>query len=104
MGTNRHTVPNALILSATILLTSSIACAAQSAAQTVSTQGEAIVTVASNTDKTDNAMGSVEPASFPSSETGVRKAAAEGPESLRRYVQRTRRIYNYYYWNFAKEQ
>lgn len=104
METNRYTVPNALILGAVILLISSVACAAQSAAQTVSTQGAAIVTVARNTDKTGNAMGSVEPASFPWSETGVRKAAAEGHESLRRYVQRTRMIYNYYYWNFAKEQ
>ena len=104
METNRYTVPNAVILSAAILLTSSIACAAQPAPQTVSTQGGASVTVASNTDNTVKAAGSVEPGSFPSSETGVRKAAAEGPESLRRYVQRTRMIYNYFYWNFAKEQ
>ena len=48
------------------------------------TQGGASVTVASNTDNTVKAAGSVEPGSFPSSETGVRKAAAEGPESLRR--------------------
>jgi hypothetical protein len=104
MGTNRLTMSNALILSATILLTSPIAWAAQSAAQMVGTQGAAIVTAARNTDKTGNAIGSVEPASFPSSEIGVRKAAAEGPESLRRYVQRTRMIYNYYYWNFTKVQ
>src|SRR5216110_3240315 len=58
------------------------------------TQGAAIVTAA----------GSAEPASFPSSEAGVRRAAADGAESLRRYIQRTRMIYNYYYWNFAKQQ
>ena len=104
METNRYTVPNALILGATIVLTSSIACAAQSAAQTVGKQEAANVTLASNTDKTANATSSLELASFPSSETGVRKAAAEGPESLRRYVQRTRMIYNYFYWKFAKEQ
>ena len=35
-------------------------------------------------------------------ETGVRRAAAEGPDALRRYIWRTRMIYNYYYWDFAK--
>ena len=104
MGTNGYTVSNALMLSAMIMLTSSIACAAQPAAQTASTQGAAIVMVANNVDKAANVTGAVEPASFPSSEVGVRKAAADGPESLRRYIQRTRMIYNYYYWSFAKER
>ena len=94
MGTNRHTMCNTLMLGATIMLTSAIACAAQPIAPTVGTQGAAIVTAA----------GSAEPASFPSSEAGVRRAAADGAESLRRYIQRTRMIYNYYYWNFAKQQ
>jgi hypothetical protein len=104
MGTNRFTTSNALMLGATIMLTSSIACAAQSTAPTISTQGAAVVAVASNADTAANTTRSVEPASFPSSEAGVRRAAAEGPESLRRYIQRTRMIYNYYYWSFAKEQ
>jgi hypothetical protein len=34
-------------------------------------------------------------------EAGVRRAAAQGPEALRRYIWRTRMIYNYYYWDFA---
>jgi hypothetical protein len=42
--------------------------------------------------------------SFPAHETRVRAAAAEGPESLRRYVHRTRMIYNFYYWDFAPKQ
>jgi hypothetical protein len=42
--------------------------------------------------------------SYPASQAGVRKAAAEGPDALRRYVQRTRMIHNYYYWDFAKQQ
>ena len=104
MGTSRFTMSNALMLSATIMFTSSIACAAQSTAPTSSTQGAAVVAVASDADKAANATGSVEPASFPSSEIGVRRAADEGPESLRRYLQRTRMIYNYYYWSFAKDQ
>lgn len=39
--------------------------------------------------------------SFPAGEAGVRKAAAEGNETLRRYVWRTRMIYNYYFPEFA---
>ncbi len=41
---------------------------------------------------------------FPPWQAGVRKAAAEGPDVLRRYVQRTRMIHNYYYGDFAKGQ
>jgi hypothetical protein len=39
--------------------------------------------------------------SFPAHETRVRAAAAQGPEALRRYIHRTRMIYNFYYWDFA---
>lgn len=35
-------------------------------------------------------------------ERGVRKAAAGGPTTLRRYVQRTEAIYHFSYWDFAK--
>ena len=38
---------------------------------------------------------------FPSYEAGVRTAAAQGSEALRRYVHRTRMIYNFYYWDYA---
>jgi len=41
---------------------------------------------------------------YPPLEAGVRKAAMQGPEALRRYVWRTRMIYDYYYWDFAKEE
>ena len=39
---------------------------------------------------------------FPPLQSGVRQAAAEGPTILRRYVNRTRMIYNYYYYDFAR--
>jgi len=42
--------------------------------------------------------------SYRPNEAGVRKAAALGPESLRRYIQRTRMIYNYSFWDFAAEE
>jgi hypothetical protein len=99
MGTNRLTVSNALILGATLMLTSPLVFAAEATPQNAT-----IVAAAGSAGNTANVTGSAEPVSFPSSESGVRRAAAEGPESLRRYVQRTRMIYNYYYWNFAKEQ
>jgi bifunctional ADP-heptose synthase (sugar kinase/adenylyltransferase) len=38
---------------------------------------------------------------FPAYQTGVRAAAAQGPEALRRYLWRTRMIYNFYYDDFA---
>ena len=41
---------------------------------------------------------------FPSYQRGVRKAAAEGNEALRRYVWRTRMIYNFHYNDFAPKE
>ncbi|HEY2883589.1 MAG TPA: hypothetical protein VGJ08_00070 [Rhizomicrobium sp.] len=103
MGVKRYNVSNVLMLGATFTLASSIACAEQSGEPKVGTQGATIV-VAGNADKAANAAAPVDVTSFPSSQAGVRRAAQEGPESLRRYIQRTRTIYNYYYWNFAKGQ
>jgi hypothetical protein len=40
----------------------------------------------------------------PAYQRGVRKAAAEGPDALRRYVWRTRMIYNFYYNDFAPRE
>ena len=41
---------------------------------------------------------------FPAYQRGVRQAAAEGNEALRRYVWRTRMIYNFYYQDFAPKE
>jgi hypothetical protein len=38
---------------------------------------------------------------YPAYQRGVREAATQGPEALRRYVWRTRMIYNFYYYDFA---
>ena len=44
----------------------------------------------------------VEPdAMFPAYQRGVRDAAAQGNEALRRYIWRTRMIYDFYYPDFA---
>jgi hypothetical protein len=50
------------------------------------------------------AVGSASPRSYPANEAGVRRAAAQGPEALRRYIWRTRMVYNYYFWNFVKQK
>lgn len=41
---------------------------------------------------------------YPAYQRGVRAAAAEGPEALRRYTWRTRMIYNFYYNDFVPKQ
>jgi len=38
---------------------------------------------------------------YPAYQRGVRQAASEGPEALRRYIWRTRMIHNFYYHDFA---
>ena len=40
---------------------------------------------------------------FPAHEAGVRAAAAQGPDALRWYVQRTRMIHQFYYNDFARD-
>ena len=51
------------------------------------------------------ARGAALPAdAFPSYQRGVRQAAAEGPLALRRYIWRTRMIYNFYYYDFAPRE
>jgi hypothetical protein len=40
-------------------------------------------------------------AAFPAYQRGVREAAAESNEALRRYIWRTRMIYDFYYPDFA---
>jgi hypothetical protein len=39
---------------------------------------------------------------YPAHEAGVRAAAAQGPDALRWYVQRTRMIHQFYFNDFAR--
>jgi hypothetical protein len=41
---------------------------------------------------------------YPAYQRGVRQAADEGNEALRRYVWRTRMIYDFYYYDFANRR
>ena len=40
---------------------------------------------------------------YPAYQRGVREAASQGPEALRRYIWRTRMIYDYYYPDFVQD-
>ncbi len=44
------------------------------------------------------------PDALPAYQRGVRQAAAESNEALRRYIWRTRMIYNFYYDDFAPQE
>jgi hypothetical protein len=58
---------------------------------------------ADNSETAAQAPGSATPLGYPPLEAGVRRAAAQGPEALRRYIWRTRMIYNYNFWYFVKQ-
>jgi hypothetical protein len=81
-----------------------LAATAALASQTSVPQTSAQLTVADSTEKMAGAPVSTMPSSYPPLEAGVWRAAAEGPVALRRYIFRTRMIYNYYYPNFIKTE
>jgi hypothetical protein len=93
-----HALAGALALAATAALANPVA------SPTSVPQTSMQVAVADNTEAVAQVSGSTMPHSFPPSEAGVRRAAAQGPETLRRYIWRTRMIYNYYFWNFVKQE
>lgn len=59
------------------------------------------VVVAQASTPAHRSAGATMAESFPAYERGVREAAAQGNEALRRYIWRTRMIYNFYYDDFA---
>ena len=71
-------------------------------AQVAPRAGEAPVVVAQASAPAASNVPLVQRDAFPPLQAGVRQAAAEGPTTLRRYVNRTRMIYNYYYYDFAR--
>jgi hypothetical protein len=83
---------------ALIALSAGIAFAAGTASDTATTSTDAVI-VAQAAMPAPPARVIVEV--FPSYQTGVRAAAAQGPEALRRYLWRTRMIYNFHYNDFA---
>ena len=98
------TIVSALALAATGVANAAAVPAGAPSAP-VSTQ-EAPVTVALAGDvATESDVSSSNPvAGYPSIETGVRRAANQGPEALRRYISRTRMIYGFYFPDFVKNE
>jgi hypothetical protein len=63
-----------------------------------------VVAQASNAASARAASGAVTADAFPAYQRGVRQAAAESNQALRRYIWRTRMIYNFYYDDFAPKE
>lgn len=103
MTSNRKNLCFAYLLSTS--LASGAACAYAAEAPTPDAASPAPITLAqadrpvTMMEVRGEARGSL---GFNPMERGVRKAAAEGPTTLRRYVQRTETIYHFSYWDFAR--
>lgn len=80
------------------LLASQAASAAQS---DVAAGNAAPIVVAQASAPVAGRVVVINPEASPVNLRGVRMAAAEGPDALRRYIWRTRMIYNYDYMDFA---
>lgn len=103
MTSNRRNLCFASLLSAALAAGAAGAWAAEASTPAVSTPAP-ITLAQADGPATTLAVPSearVSPG-FNPMERGVRKAAAEGPATLRRYVQRTEAIYHFSYWDFAK--
>jgi len=98
MNTNRHVNNACRALGAAFALAATIAFAGAPEAPSTPS-GPLVLADASVPSATSRAAASDR--RYPPGEAGVRRAAAQGPEALRRYIWRTRMIYNYYYWDFA---
>jgi hypothetical protein len=96
--------PSCYALGAALALSATTASANLSAPQTLVPQTSVKLAVVDSTEAVAGAAISIMPHSYRPSEAGVRRAAAQGPEALRRYIWRTRIIYNYYFWNFVEQE
>ena len=104
MSLDSYMKPSCYALGAALALAATATLANPLALQTSMPQSSMQLAAADSTATVAGATASTMPRSFPPSEAGVRRAAAQGPEALRRYIWRTRMIYNFYFWNFAKQE
>ena len=88
-------------LGAALILAAGWAFADKPAAPAALAQGDHTFIVADGGAVAMDAQTSTAARRFNPIEAGVRRAAAQGPDALRRYIWRTRMIYNYYYPDFA---
>ena len=96
--------PSCYALGAALALAATTTLANPLAPQTSVPQTSVQLAVADSSEAVADAPIATMPRSYPPSEAGVRRAAAQGPEALRRYIFRTRMIYNYYFPNFVKQE
>ena len=101
MSLDRYTQRSCYALGAAFALAASTALADAPALQLAVPDALMKLTV---TEVMPAASGSRTQYIYPSSEVGLRRAAAEGPVALHLYIYRTRMIYNYYFWDFAKRE
>jgi hypothetical protein len=91
-------------LGAAVALAATAAFASALVPQTSVPETPVKLALADSTETVAQVPGSTTPRSYPPIEAGVRRAAAQGPEALRRYCWRTRMIYDFYFWNFVNQE
>jgi hypothetical protein len=96
MSLDWHLKPGCCALGAVIVLAASAALANDFAEQTP------VQLAADSPETMTQTSASTMAGSYPPIEAGVRRAAAQGPDALRRYIWRTRMIYNYNFWDFVQ--
>jgi hypothetical protein len=101
MSPDRYTQRSCYILGAALALAASTALADTSAAQWPDPETSVKLALADNTATMSEPRSVPAQYVYPSSEAGIRAAAAQGPVALHLYIYRTRMIYNYYIWDFA---
>ncbi len=101
MSLHEYTQRSCYALGAALALAGSTVLADASASQVPVPETSVKLAVADSTATMPAAPRATAPRIYASSEAGLRRAAAEGPASLRRYIFRTRMIYNYYFWDFV---
>ena len=104
MSLHWYMKPACSALGTVVALAATTALANPLVSSTSGPQTSMQVAAADGTETVAQVSGSAMPRCYPPSEAGVRRAAAQGPEALRRYTWRTRMIYNYYFWNFVKQE
>lgn len=104
MSLDSYMKPSCYALGAALALAVTAAFANPLAPQTSVPPTSVQLVVADTSGTVSGTSGTAMSRSYPPSEAGVWRAAAQGSEALRRYIWRTRMIYNYYFWNFVKQE
>ena len=102
MNLVRYMHSSCYALGAALTLATTTALADASAPQLPVGETPVQLAVANETESMRAARNSTTPHIYASSEAGLRRAVAQGPDALRHYIFRTRTIYHYYFWDFAK--